>query len=89
MAALTATPTLADALRAADRNDLWQEDDQRTTHEYIQEVFGLSDPWQDVTEQADAAARDGLIRLHVSNLGARRWELTEAGAKVLADLDKE
>lgn len=74
-------------LRAARDDDLWQEDDQRTTHEYLQREFGLSDPLRNVTEEADAAARDGLIRLHVSGLGARRWELTGAGRNVLAAHD--
>lgn len=87
MADLNMTVTRAQILRAARDNDLWQEDDQRTTHEYLHAEFGLSDPLRDVTVEADAAARDGLIRLHVSSLGARRWELTAAGETLVAELD--
>lgn len=80
-------PAVLRILRAARDDDLWQEDDQSTTHEYLHREFGLSDPLRDATEEADAAARDGLIRLHVSALGARRWGLTETGRAVLASHD--
>lgn len=86
-------PTLTDelyaVLDAARRLDLWQEDDQTTTHEYRHEHFGLSDPVRDVTAQADAAAESGLIELRIGSAGGRMWQLTDAGRAWLARAEQE
>ncbi|MFJ1539251.1 hypothetical protein ACIODS_11980 [Micromonospora chalcea] len=79
--------TTIDILVAADDGDLWQENDQRTTREYNHRLLGFSEPLRDVTEQADTAARDGLIRVRVGEHGARCWELTDAGRAALAEHD--
>ncbi|MFI7073523.1 hypothetical protein [Micromonospora sediminicola] len=79
--------TTVDILVAALDDDLWQENDHHTTCEYNHRLLGLSEPLRDVTEQANAAAEAGLIRLHVGAHGGRQWEITDAGRFALAEHD--
>jgi hypothetical protein len=77
---------LAPFLRAVRAGEVWQEEDGRTV-ETIAEVFGVSDPIGDVTEEVAAAHAVGLVTPKPLTHGPGAiWELTEAGAAVLAEL---
>lgn len=65
----------------ASNNDLWQQEDG-TTREYDHQTFGFSDYIQEVTDVADEASKAGLIELKGK---WRRWALTEAGERWLAE----
>lgn len=83
------TAEMLAVLRAAHGMDLWQEEDERTTNEYAHEHFGFSEVIREVTAQADAAAEAGLVELHVGAYGARRWEPTTMGLRMLARAEQE
>lgn len=78
---------LAPVLRAIRAGEVWQESDGRSVETY-REVFGVSDPIADVTEETAVAEAAGLAAPRALQPGPGAcWELTEAGAKVLAELD--
>lgn len=83
---MTATETinLPELLDAVNRAEVWQDGDR--SNYYLREVFGLSDPWCDVTAEVSAAEVAGLVELVERSNDGRLWWLTEKGAKRLGRL---
>lgn len=78
---------LAPTLRAVRAGEVWMEVDG-TSVETFAEVFGLSDPIAEVTEQMKLAESAGLVvAVPLQHGGGFRWDLTDAGSAALAELD--
>lgn len=78
---------LAPVLRAVAQHEVWQEPDG-TSVETLREVFGVSDPIADVTDEVHLAESAGLIEVRPLSAGAGgAWDLTEAGRVWLAEHD--
>jgi len=86
MATTDATDTLDlyGLLSAVNSGEIWQDGD--VSNYYLRYVFGMSDPYQNVTAEVAAAEKAGLVVLVDGTNDSRLWWLTEKGAKKLGRL---
>ena len=77
--------TNRDLLDAVLAGEVWQYDGDRAGR-YLTWVTGHEHPYQDVTDEIDAAHCDGLVLAVIRSQGRRMWWLTPKGARTLARL---
>jgi hypothetical protein len=78
----TDTLDLYELLSAVNRAEIWQDGDR--SNYYLSQVFGLSDPWKDVTAEVASAHQDCLVELVERSSDARLWRLTSKGVARLS-----
>lgn len=75
----TRTTDLLDAVNVA---EVWQNADG-VSHQYPRNVFGMTEPWREVTADVEALAGRGLVHLVDTPDQSGMWSLTKKGASVL------
>lgn len=71
-----------DLLECVRNAEIWQEPDG-TNNLYLREVFGMSDPYAEVTDGIRALEKAELVQLVDAVRGGRVWRLTTEGERQL------